>query len=408
MKPLEGIRILDLTSYFSGPFCTRLLGDMGAEIIKIENPPYGDSSRFTTVVGDYSSAIYTSRNRGKKSVVINMKDERQKDLFLKMVKDADVVVSNFKTGGMEKLGLGYEVLHEINPKLVYTMISGFGQTGAWKNRTAFDGVVQAASGVVSITGEPGGEPVKAGFSLADATGGIYGAMATLAALYSARETGEGRKVDVSMLDGLFAMEETLVANYFMNGKIPRPIGSHHTTACPFGPYKFKDGEQLFITCGTDNTFKGLCEMLGHQELLEDPRFSTMQGRTNNREALDKIVIDLLMQYDSKEFSEMMLEHRLPFGPIYNIKQISESQVIADRNMIVTAKYPTGQEYKVTGNPVKMSGMEDETEYEAFPLGYHTFEILSKYEDEKTLHEIYDPVLAECEKLCDEKYEKSKA
>ena len=409
MNPLQGVKVLDLTSYFSGPFCTRTLGDLGAEIIKIENPPLGDSARFTMVLGDHSSAIYTSRNRGKKSIVLNMKDERQKEIFLKMVETADIVVSNFKTGGMEKLGLGYEVLKERNPAIVYTMISGFGQDGPWKNRTAFDGVVQAASGVVSVTGEPGGEPVKTGFSLADAVGGAFGAIATLAALFDAKRTGVGRKVDVSMLDALFAMEETLVANYFMNGKIPRPIGSHHTTACPFGPYTFKDGEQLFITCGTDNSFRGLCEVLGRPDLCaEDSKFYTMNGRMVHREELDKIIIDLLMQYDSKEFSEMMLAHRLPFGPIYNIKQIAESDVMAARDMVVTAKYPTGQTYRVTGNPIKMSDMERQTEFEAYPLGYHTMEVLKDYVDEQTLHEIFDPVLDECQKACDAKYEKSKA
>ncbi len=405
MKPLTGIKILDLTQFFSGPFCTRTLGDLGAEIIKIENPPYGDS-RFTAQVKDNASAIYTSRNRGKKSIVMNLKDERQREIFLKMVETADAVISNYKAGNMEKLGLSYDVLKARNPKIVDVLISGFGQDGPWKNRSAFDGVVQAASGVISITGEKGGQPVKVGFSMADAQAGLFGAIATLAALYSARETGVGRVVDVSMLDGLFAMEETLVANYFVTGKVPTPKGNQHTTAAAFGAYTFKDGEQLFITCGTDNTYAGLCNMIGHPELIDDDRFNSMSRRAEHKDELEELLKGYFMNYTAKEFADMMLEKRLPFGPINSIKQISESDVMAARNMVVTAKYPTGQEFKVTGNPIKMSDMEQDTEYEAVPIGYNTFEVLSQYEDLDTLHEIFDPVLAECDRLCAEKYAKS--
>lgn len=406
MNPLEGVKILDLTQFFSGPFCTRILSDLGAEVIKFENPPYGDS-RFTAQVKDNASAIYTSRNRGKKSVVMNLKDDRQRELFLKMVEEADAVISNYKAGNMDRLGLSYEVLKARNPKIVDVLISGFGQTGPWHDRAAFDGVVQAASGVISITGEKGGQPVKAGFSLADAQAGMFGAIATLAALYSAKETGVGRVVDVSMLDGLFAMEETLVANYFVTGKVPEPRGNQHTTATAFGSYTFKDGEQLFIACGSDNTYIGLCNALGHPELIDDERFNSMARRTYNRDALEDILTGYFKQYTAQEFADLMLAHHLPFGPIYNIKQISESNIMAARDMVVTAKYPSGQEFKVTGNPIKMSGMESKTEFYAAPLGNDTFDILSKYADLDTLHEIFDPVLADCEAKCADKYEKSK-
>ena len=407
MKPLNGVRILDLTSYFSGPFCTRMLGDLGAEIVKIENPPFGDQSRFATEVGDHSSAIYSSRNRGKKSVIINMKDERQKKIFLELVKTADAVISNFKPGNMERLGLDHDVLKNINPAIVDTRISGFGQTGAWRDRAAFDGVVQASSGVVSVTG-PVGTPVKVGFSVADATAGVYGAMGTLAALFDAKRTGEGRLVDVSMLDGLLAMEETLVANYFVNEKIPQPMGNHHTTATCFGDYKFKDGERVFISCGSDKSFQGLAKLLGHPEWAEEgSKYASMPGRTANRDELEKMVEEELLKHDSVEFCKKMQENNLPYGPIYNLKQILESEVVADRNMVVTAKYPTGQEYRVTGNPVKMSGMEQDQEYAAVPLGYNTFEILSQCIDEATLHEIYDPLMAQCQAESEAKYAKMK-
>lgn len=406
MNPLEGVKILDLTQFFSGPFCTRILSDLGAEVIKFENPPYGDS-RFTAQVKGNASAIYTSRNRGKKSVVMNLKDDRQRELFLKMVEDADAVISNYKAGNMDRLGLSYEVLKERNPKIVDVLISGFGQTGPWRDRAAFDGVVQAASGVISITGEKGGQPVKVGFSMADAQAGMFGAIATLAALYSAKETGVGRVVDVSMLDGLFAMEETMVANYFVTGKIPTPRGNQHTTVPAFGSYTFKDGEQLFVSCGSENAFEGLCRALGRPELIDDERFNSMARRSYNRDALEAIITECFKQYTAQEFADMMLAHHLPFGPINNIKQISESDVMAARDMVVTAKYPSGQEFKVTGNPIKMSGMESKTEFYAAPLGNDTFDILSKYADLDTLHEIFDPVLADCEAKCADKYEKSK-
>lgn len=406
MNPLEGVKILDLTQYFSGPFCTRILSDLGAEVIKIENPPYGDS-RFTAQVKGSASAIYTSRNRGKKSIVMNLKDERQKELFLKMVETADAVVSNFKAGNMDRLGLSYDVLKSRNPKIVDVLISGFGQTGPWRDRAAFDGVVQAASGVISVTGETGGQPVKVGFSMADAQAGMFGAIATLTALYSVKTQGEGRLVDVSMLDGLFAMEETLVANYFVTGKVPAPRGNQHTTVPAFGSYTFKDGKQLFVTCGSENAFEGLCRALGRPELIEDERFNSMARRSYNRDALEEIIRDCFLQYTSQEFADMMLAHHLPFGPINTIQQIAESDVMAARDMVVTAKYPSGQTFKVTGNPIKMSGMESQTEYYAASLGNDTFDVLSQYADLDTLHEIFDPVLAECEVKCADKYEKSK-
>ena len=394
-RPLEGVRVLDFTQFFAGPYCTLMLEDMGAEVIKLENPPAGDASRASANVENGASTNYSTKNRGKKTVLMNLKDEKQKALFLKMVKDADVVVENYKPGTMEKFGITYDLLKSINPRIVYTSISGFGQDGPFRDHTALDGVIQAIGGVMSITGEVGGSPLRCGVAIGDAAGGLFGAIATVGALYGVKATGEGRRIDISMLDAMVSMEENLISRYCQSGVIPKPLGNDLQTAVPFGTFVCKDQQTVYICVATDKQWKSFCEMLGREEWSQDPRFETKVLRVKHRADLNTLVqTELQEKWTMKELCDAMLVRKLPYGEINNFEQVVNHPQVQHRNMLVNVTYPNGAAFKVPGNPLKMSGQEDIKEYQAYPIGYHTMEVLADYASEEELHEIYDQPLQE--------------
>lgn len=392
MKPMQGIRILDFTQFFSGPLCTMMLGDFGAEIIKLENPAVcGDNTRYTLEMWHGTNSNYATKNRNKKSMLMDLNDERQRTLFLKMVETADVLVENFKPGTMERFGLSYEKLHAVNPRLVYTSISGFGQTGPLRDHPAVDGVIQAMSGFMSLTGI-NDIPTQAGPPIADAIGGLVGAIGTLCALLDARSTGMGHHVDVSMLDSMLITYEDIITRYNMTGKIPKLIGNRHANLAPFQPFKFQENKELYICITTDDQWKRFCSLLGHEEWSCDPRFSTIAERSKHRDSVVGMIQNVVRNMDAAEFMTEMQKENLICGEIYNIKQVVEHPQIKARNMLKHVKYPSGEIYTVPGCPVKISGMDDDCEAVADPLGYHTIEIASQYISEEEAHEIYDKVL----------------
>lgn len=395
MKPLEGIRILDFTQFLAGPLSTLMLSDLGAEVIKLENPPLGDGTRYITNITNEKSSNYTTRNRGKKSVIMNLKDERQRSLFLEMVKTADAVVENFKPGTLEKYGITYEVLKEINPKIVYTSISGYGQTGPYRTHAAYDGAVQAESGVMSVTGDMDGTAVRCGASIADTTAGLVGCIGTLSALYDAKRSGKGRRVDVAMMDSMVTIMENMISNYLAGGEIPKPLGNRMWTASPFRDFMCKDGKSVYIGISTDNQFAAFCEIVGHPEWTQDPRFLTNESRPRNFRELEPLVEEALLKIDSDVLCEEMQKRKLVYGRINDIGQVVAHPQVAARNMIVNAVYPDGTTFQVPGCPVKMDGITEETEYSASALGEDTLDVLSEYIDLERLHEIYDGVLEEC-------------
>lgn len=254
MKPFENVTVLDFTQFTSGSVCTSIMGDLGAEVIKIENPPYGDNNRYNPPSVNKKTCYISSLDHNKKSVLLNLKDERQKEIFFKMVKTADVVVDNFKAGTMEKFGCGYEKLKEINPRIVCTSISGFGQTGPWRTRAAYDVIVQAVAGLMSVTGETGGRPLRFGVSMADVTSGLMACVATLAALCDAKRTGVGRYIDLGMMDNVFALLEQPVANYGITGVAAKPNGNRHLSAVPFAAFHCKEGAQVVICAFMDEDY----------------------------------------------------------------------------------------------------------------------------------------------------------
>lgn len=405
-KPLEGFRILDFSQFMSGPMCTLLLSDYGAEVIKIENPPLGDNTRYGNVIENEVSSHFATRNRGKKSIVLNMKDETQKNLFLKLVKTADAVIENYKPGTMEKFGINYEVLKEINPRIVYTSISGYGQDGPYSDHAAFDQTVQAESGLMSITGEDGGEPVKCGASVADYSGGLIGCIGTLMGIIEAQRTGKGRRIDVSMMDSLIFCLENQFSSYLKTGKVPKPSGNSYASSAPIGAYKCKDGKSLMISVGTDAQWKTFAEVLNQPQWLQNPEYETMTLRAKNYREIDAEVNRVFAGYDSNELSDLLQSRHCVYGKINDFAEVEHHPQVEYRKSIVNAVYPNGTSFRVPGNPMLMSGVERETEYKTATLGCDTFEILKEVEDEARLHEIFDPVLEKVKAATDAVYKKS--
>lgn len=405
-KPLEGFRILDFSQFMSGPMCTLLLSDYGAEVIKIENPPLGDNTRYGNVIENEVSSHFATRNRGKKSIVLNMKDAVQKNLFLKLVRTADAVIENYKPGTMEKFGITYDVLKEINPKIVYTSISGYGQDGPYSDHAAFDQTVQAESGLMSITGEDGGEPVKCGASVADYSGGLIGCIGTLMGIIEAQRTGKGRRIDVSMMDSLIFCLENQFSSYLKTGKVPKPSGNSYASSAPIGAYRCKDGKSLMISVGTDAQWKTFAEVLNQPQWLANPEYETMTLRAKNYRLIDEEVNRVFAGYDSNELAELLQSKHCVYGKINDFDAVEHHPQVAYRKSIVNAVYPNGTSFRVPGNPMLMSGVERETEYRTATLGCDTFEILKEVEDEAKLHEIFDPVLEKVKAATEAVYQKS--
>jgi len=406
-KPLEGFRVLDFSQFMSGPMCTLLLNDFGAEVIKIENPPIGDNTRYGNIIDNGTSSHFATRNRGKKSIVLNMKEVAHKNLFLELVKTADAVIENYKPGTMAKFGINYEVLKEINPKIVFTSISGYGQDGPYSDHAAFDQTVQAESGIMSITGSEGGEPVKCGGSIADYSGGLMACIGTLMGIIEAQRTGCGRRVDVSMMDSLIFCMENQFSSYLRTGNVPKPSGNSYASSAPIGAYKCKDGKSLMITVGTDAQWKTFCAALNQPQWFENGNWATMTQRAKDYKAIDAEVLRVFSDYTSDEVAEILQKNNCVYGKINDFKAVANHPQVAYRKTIVNAAFQNGTTFQVPGNPIHMSDVERQTEYSAASLGQHTFEVLKEVADEKTLHELFDPVFEKVTAATDAIYSKSK-
>ena len=392
-KPLEGIRVLDFTQFMSGPICTLMLSDFGAEVIKIENPPLGDTTRYGNVIDNGVSSHYATRNRGKKSVIMNMKDPRQRELFLKLVETADVVIENFKPGTMEKFGITYEVLEKINPRIVYTSISGYGQDGPYASRPAYDATIQAEAGIMSITGEEGGHPTKCGASIADYSGGLVGCIGTLIGVVDAQRTGHGRRVDVSMMDTLLLMQENLISMYLRNGKVPKPSGNRYPGSSPIGDFMCKDGIPVMLNITTNQQWQAFADAFEQPAWKENPNYATMKNRADHYQEIEAEVNRVFAMYDSEEVVRRLESVKSIYGLINDYKAIEKHPQVEYRKTFVNAVYPNGTSFRVPGNPLRMSGVDYEPSYNASPLGNDTISVLSEVADEAAVHDIIDSVLA---------------
>ena len=385
MKALEGIKVLDLTRVLAGPYCSMMLADFGANIIKIEPPGVGDDSRhFGPFVGK-ESAYFMSLNRNKRSITLNFKRPEEVELFREMVKQADVVLENYRPGTMEKFGLGYEELKKINPKIVYAACSGFGHSGPYMLKPAYDIIVQAMGGIMSITGPEGGEPTRVGASVGDIIAGMFTAYGVMVALFHRERTGEGQKVDVGMLDCQLAVLENAISRYTTSGSVPKPLGNRHPSITPFASFTAKDGH-IIVGAGNDRLWEKLCNILGCPELVKDPRFDTNGNRTNNSIELQHILDGIFKAKTINEWLDLLEKAELPCAPINTVDKIINDPHIQAREMMVELEHPVAGHLKMAGVPVKMSATPGTVETPAPLLGQHTAEILKElfgWDEEKT-------------------------
>lgn len=376
MKPLEKLVVLDLTRVLAGPYSAMMMGDFGADIIKIEQPEVGDDSRaFGPFVGK-ESAYYMSLNRNKRSMTLNFKEQGARDLFKEMVKKADVVLENYRPGTMEKIGLGYDVLKEINPKIIYAACSGFGETGPYSQKPAYDIIVQAMGGIMSITGQEGGEPTRPGASIGDIIAGLFTTIGVTMALYHRAMTGEGQKIDVAMLDCQVAILENAISRYLVNGVVPGPLGNRHPSITPFEAFTASDGH-VIVGAGNDRLWKKLCEMIGKEELLTDERFLTNSLRTTNQKALKPILDAVFKNKTIDQWLAMLEEAGVPCAPINTVDRVVNDPQVKAREMLVEIEHPVAGKMHVPGVPIKMYKTPGSVDTPAPTLGQHTEEILNE-------------------------------
>jgi CoA:oxalate CoA-transferase len=319
-KPLEDIVVLDLTRVLAGPYCAMILANLGAKLIKVERPKTGDDSRSFGPYKNGQSAYFVSLNRGKKSIAIDLKKPEGKQIIKELAKVSDVVLENFRPGTTRKLGLSYDVLSKINPRVIYAAVSGFGHSGPYSERPAYDMLAQGMGGIMSITGQPGGEPTRVGSSIGDIIAGMFGAIGIISAIYERVFTGRGQMVDVAMLDGQVAVLENAIARYAINGEVPGPLGSRHPSISPFGGFKTKDS-WVIIACGNQIIWERFCRAIGREDLMEIPEFATNDKRTENYKKLKPIMDEIVQQKTTQEWLELLEKHNVPSGPINTIDKL---------------------------------------------------------------------------------------
>jgi CoA:oxalate CoA-transferase len=374
LKPLKGVVVLDLSRVLAGPYASMMMADYGATMVKIEPPRVGDDSRAYGPFVGKESAYFMSLNRNKRSMTLNLKEQAAKDLFREMVKKADVVLENYRPGTMEKFGLGYEELKQINPKIIYATCSGFGQTGPYVHKPAYDIIVQAMGGIMSVTGPEGGEPTRVGASVGDIIAGLFTTIGVLMALYHRERTGEGQLVDVGMLDCQVAVLENAISRYLVSGEVPQPIGNRHPSITPFAAYTAKDGH-IIVGAGNDRLWEKLCNLIERTDLLADERFSTNLKRTQNVNEL-KVILDAVFKVKTIDQWMKALEAAgVPCAPINTVDKIINDPQIKAREMIVELEHPVAGHMKVPGVPIKFSATPGSVDTPAPLLGQHTEELL---------------------------------
>jgi crotonobetainyl-CoA:carnitine CoA-transferase CaiB-like acyl-CoA transferase len=373
---LSGLRVLELTQVMAGPFCGQVLADLGADVVKVEPPDVGDQSRRSlgfAMKGD-DTAAFLAVNRNKRSVALDLKDDDQRAVFHRLVETADVVIENYRPGVADRLGVGYDALDAINPRLVYASISGFGQTGPYAQRPGFDLIAQGVAGVMSVTGEPGGEPVKSGIPISDLSAGLFCAVAILSAIVARERTGRGQRIDTSLFEGALALGIWESAELWATGRTPQPLGSAHRLTAPYQALRTRDGH---ITVGGNNQrlWERLCTAVGREDLIEDERFATNEGRMHNRPQLVAELESALAARDTDDWVDALLESGVPVGPIHDFREVFEDPHTLAREMMVEVEHPVEGTVRALGIPVKLSDTPGSVRRPAPLLGEHTEEVL---------------------------------
>ncbi len=377
---LDGIRVLDLTNVLSGPFASLHLALLGAEVIKIENPKDGDLARKLGIVPEYNKQLmgtsFLAQNCNKKSITLNTKSPQGKEIFKKLVKDADVVIENFRPGVMDRLGLGYGVLHDINPRLVYCGISGFGQTGPDADKPAYDQIIQGLSGEMAINGDERLHPLRAGFPVCDTVGGLNAAFAVMAALFHRERTGEGQSIDVALLDSIMPLMGWVVANLLIGGQEPPVMGNDNFTAAPSGTFRTQDGH-INIAANKQEQWESVCDVLERPELKTDPRFQERDTRKKNRKALTPLLEERLTSKPTSHWVSTLNARDVPSGEILTLKQALSQPQLAHRNVLQKVEVPGIGAIDVFRLTALFSGTTADVATPPPTLGQHNAEILGR-------------------------------
>lgn len=377
-RPLEDITILDLTWVLSGPYASMVLCDLGADVIKVERPPWGDIARTTGPYQNGWSGYFFSINRGKRSIAIDLAKPEGRALFLRLAEKADVVMENFTPGTIDRLGIGYEALAARNPRIILASTSGFGQTGPYRERPALDIIVQGMGGIMSITGEPGGRPVRPGASYGDISAGLYTAIGILAALHERERSGRGQAIDISMLDCQLSVLENAIMRYFVTGKPPEPLGTRHPSATPFQAFQTADGYIVIaLAFGGENQWQIFCGIAGLAELIDNPRFETSPKRTAHVAELEPILEAALRTRTTDEWLEDLLAAGIPCGPLNTIPEIVRDPQVAERGMIREVTHHTAGTIPIANTPVRMSRSESGIKGPPPDVGEDTRDVLEE-------------------------------
>ena len=376
--PLSGVKVLDLTQIMAGPMCTLLLADMGADVIKIERPNGGDDTRRMghRLTGDISGG-FLALNRNKRSIALDLRAEEGKAVFKRMAETADIVVENFRPGVMDRLGLGYETLSEINPRLVYASISGFGGTGPYRNRGGFDLVAQGMSGLMSVTGFPDGPPAKVGVPITDIGAGSFTAFGILAAYIHAQRTGQGQQVDGSLMEAGIAYTIWESSEYFATGEIPGPLGSAHRVNAPYQALRTSDG-YINIGAASQPTWEQFCRAIGQDALIEDPRYLEPNDRKAREGELAELLEGILAEHTTDYWMEQLESAGVVAGPIYDMEQVYADEQVLAREMLVELEDEDLGRLKNIGVPVKLSATPGRIRHRGPALGEHTREVLREH------------------------------
>ncbi|MGE3538202.1 MAG: CaiB/BaiF CoA transferase family protein [Candidatus Tectimicrobiota bacterium] len=376
--PLEDVKILDLSHALAGPFCSTMLGDFGAQVVKIEVPGSGDISRAWGPPFYHSeTAYFVSLHRNKKSLEIDLKQAAGKELFFRLVEQFDVVLENFRVGTLDKLGLSYERARARNPGIIYCSVSGFGQSGPYRDRAALDLIVQAESGMISITGEPGSRGVRNGVSIADMVAGMWAAFGIMNALRVKEKTGQGQYVDVSMLEGQLGLLQGIIGTYMADGEIPQPMGTAYKALLPYQTFRTAS-KDLALAVGSDRLWRLFCPLLGLEDLMDDPRYATNAARVANRASLIARLQEVFLTRTYEEWESLLLAHGIPVGAINTIDQVVQHPQVQARGMIVENEHPVAGKVNLVGVPVKLSATPGSIRAPAPLLGQHTDEVLRHY------------------------------
>ena len=380
--PLSQIRVLDLSRVLAGPWAGQNLADLGAEVIKVERPKVGDDSRAfgPPWVKDRAgrdtkdSAYFTSANRGKKSITVNISSPAGQEIVRELARSSDVLIENYKFGDLTRYGLGYDDLKAVNPRLIYCSVTGFGQTGPYRERPGYDFMIQGMGGMMSVTGERGGEPMRAGVPVADIITGMYASIAICAALAHRAESGKGQHLDLALLDSQIALLAYQNTNYFATGTPPKRIGNLHPNIVPYQPFHTADGE-VIIACGNDNLYRKLCEAAGCLELAEDPRFASNGKRVENRVELTRLLQQIFARRSTREWLQLLEAAGVPNGPINDVAQVFEEPQVRARGVRVELDHPVAGKLSTVASPMRFSATPLEHRVPPPLLGEHTDEVL---------------------------------